>query len=76
MFGLGGCSCGKMSGSFTFLLPMIISFLVSRCSENSNSNLASITSNLGLDLRQFKCTTAQSLGFLQRYKYINKNKNK
>ena len=25
---LGACSCGKMSEQFTFLLPMIISFLL------------------------------------------------
>ena len=42
-----------------------LSFNVSRSSGNSNSNMASVTSNFGLDLRQFFGTAAQSLRFLQ-----------
>ena len=34
-------------------------------SGNSNSNLASVTSNFALGLRQFDGTAALSLGFLQ-----------
>ena len=66
---MGGCYCGKMSGELTSLLSMIISFLlylsISRSSGNSNSNLASVTSNFGLGLRQFDGTAAQSLRLLQ-----------
>ena len=47
-----------------YLFPSL-SFCVSRSSGNSNSNLASATSNFGLGLRQFDCTAAQSLSFLQ-----------
>ena len=40
-------------------------FNVTRSSENSNSNLLSVTSNFGLGLRQFDGTAAQSFRFLQ-----------
>ena len=47
-----------------YLIPSL-SFNVSRSSGNSNSNLASVTSNFGLGLHQFDGTAAQSLRFLQ-----------
>ena len=47
-----------------YLVPSL-SVNVSRSSGNSNSNLASVTSNFGLGLRQFDGTAAQSLRFLQ-----------
>ena len=40
-------------------------FSVSRSSGNSNSNLASATSDFGLGIHQFECTAAQSLRLLQ-----------
>ena len=46
-------------------LPPPLSFNVSRSSGNSNSHLASVTSNIGLGLHQFDGTAAQSLRFLQ-----------
>ena len=45
-----------------YLVPSL-SFNISRSSGNSNSNLASVTSDFGLGLRQFDA--ALSLGFLQ-----------
>ena len=42
-----------------------LSFNVSRSSGMWNSNVASVTSNFGLGLRQFDGTAAQSLIFLQ-----------
>ena len=47
-----------------YLFPSL-SFNIFRSSGNSNSNLAFATSNFGLGLRQFDCTAAQSLRFLQ-----------
>ena len=47
-----------------YLVPSF-SFNVSRSSGNSNKNLAPVTSNFGLGLRQFDGTAAQSLRFLQ-----------
>ena len=47
-----------------YLVPSL-SFNVSRSSGNSNTNLAPVTSNFGLGLRQFDGTAAQSLRFLQ-----------
>ena len=49
-------------GSIThdYLFPSL-SFNVSSSLENSNSNLASVTSNFGLSLCQFDFTAAQSL---------------
>ena len=49
----------------TSLLPMIISFNVSRSSRNSYLNLAYVTPNFSLGLRQFEFTAAQSLRLLQ-----------
>ena len=46
-------------------LPLSLSFNLSRSSGNLNSNLASVTSNFRLGLRQFDGTAAQSLRFLQ-----------
>ena len=48
-----------------YLVPSL-SFNVSRSSGNSNSNLASLTSNVFLGLRKFDGTDAQSLRFLQK----------
>ena len=47
-----------------YLVPSL-SYNVSRSSGNSNLNIASVTSNFGLDLRQFDGTASQSLRFLQ-----------
>ena len=47
-----------------YLFPSL-SFNVSRSSGNSNSNLGYVTSNFGIGLRQFECTAAQNLRFLQ-----------
>ena len=46
-------------------LVLSSAFNVSRSSGNSNSNLASVTSNFGLGFRQFEDTAAQNLRFLQ-----------
>ena len=54
----------NLSVTHDYLFPSL-SVNVSRCSGNSNSNLASVTSNFGLGLRQFDCTAAQSLSLLQ-----------
>ena len=53
----------NLSITHDYLFPSL-SFNLSRSSGNSNSNLASVTSNFGLGLRQFECTAAQSLTFL------------
>ena len=52
----------NLSITHDYLFPSLY-FNVSRTSGNSNSNLASVTSNLSLGLRQFECTAAQSLRF-------------
>ena len=52
----------NLSITHDYLLPAL-SFNVSRSSGNSNSNVASVTSNFGLCLRQFDGTAAQSLRF-------------
>ena len=52
----------NLSITHDYLFPSL-SFNVSRSSGNSNSNLASVTSNFGLGLRQFDGTAAQSLKF-------------
>ena len=49
----------NLSITHNYLVPSL-SFNVSRSSGNSNSNLASVTTNFGLDLRQFDGTDAQS----------------
>ena len=54
----------NLSKTHDYLFPSL-SFNVSKSSGNSNSNLVSATSNFGLGLRQFECTAAQSLRFLQ-----------
>ena len=54
----------NISITHDYLFPSL-SFNVSRSSGNSNSNLASVTSNFGLGLRQFDCTAEQNLRFLQ-----------
>ena len=46
-------------------LVLSLSFNASRSSGNSISNLASVTSNFSLGLRQFDGTAAQRLIFLQ-----------
>ena len=58
------CQVVNLSITYDYLFPSL-SFNVSRSSGNSNSNLASVTSNFGLGLRQLYCTAAQSLTFLQ-----------
>ena len=50
----------NLSITHDYLFPSL-SFSVSRSSGNSNLNLASVTSNFGLDLHQFECTAIQSL---------------
>ena len=57
---------GVVSFSIThdYLIPSY-SFNVCRSSWNSNSNVASVTSNFGIGLRQFDGTAAQSYRFLQ-----------
>ena len=54
----------NLSITHDYLVPSL-SFNVSRSSGNSNSNMASVTSDFGLGLRQFDGTAAQSLRFLQ-----------
>ena len=54
----------NLSITHDYLIPSL-SFNVSRSSGTSNSNLASMTSNFGLGLRQFDSITAQRLRFLQ-----------
>ena len=54
----------NLSITLDYLVPSL-SFNVSRSSGNSNSNVASMTSNFGLGLRQFDDTAAQSLRVLQ-----------
>ena len=54
----------NLSVTYDYLFPSL-SFNVSRSSGNSNSNLASVTSNFGPGLCMFECTAAQSLRFLQ-----------
>ena len=46
-------------------LVLFLSFNASRSSGNSNSNLASVTSNFSLGLHQFDGTAAKRLIFLQ-----------
>ena len=53
----------NLSITHDYIVPSL-SLNVSR-SGNSNSNLASLTSNFGFGLRQFDGTAAQSLRFLQ-----------
>ena len=48
-----------------YLVPLSLSFNVSRSSGISNSNLAAVTSKFGLGLRQFDGTATQSMRFLQ-----------
>ena len=50
--------------SHDYLVPSL-SFNVPRLSGNSNSNMASVTSNFVLGLRQFGGTASQSLRLLQ-----------
>ena len=54
----------NLSITHDYLVPSL-SFNVSRSSGNSNSILASVTSNFGLGSRQFGGIAAQSLRFLQ-----------
>ena len=54
----------NLSFTHDYLVPSL-SLNVSRSSGNSNSNLASVTSNFGIGLRQFDGTAAQNLRFLQ-----------
>ena len=54
----------SLSITHDYLVPSL-SFNVTRSSGNLNSNMASVTSNFGLGLRQFDGTAAQSLRFLQ-----------
>ena len=54
----------NLSITHDYLVPSL-SFNVSWSSGNLNSNLASVTSNFGLGLRQFDGTAALSLGFFQ-----------
>ena len=57
----------NLSITHDYLVPSL-SFNVSRSSGNSgnsDSNVASVTSNVGLGLRQFDGTAAPSLRFLQ-----------
>ena len=54
----------NLSITHDYLIPSS-SFNVSKSSGNSNSNLASVTSNFGLGLRQFDGSAAQRLRFLQ-----------
>ena len=54
----------NLSVIHNYLVPSL-SFNVSRASGNSKSNLVSVTSNSGFDLRRFDGTAAQSLRFLQ-----------
>ena len=60
------CSSRVVNLSIThdYLVPSL-PFNISSSSGNSNSNLASVTSNFGLGLCQFDGTVALSLGFLQ-----------
>ena len=50
--------------TYNYLVPSV-PLNVSRSSGNSNSNLASVTSNFGFGLRQSDGTAALNLGFLQ-----------
>ena len=54
----------NLSSTHDYLVPSL-SFNVCRSSGNSKSNLASVTTNFGLGLRQFDSTAVQSLRFLQ-----------
>ena len=54
----------SLSITHDFLVPSL-SFYVSRSYGNSNSNMASVTSNFGLDLRQFDGAASKGLRFLQ-----------
>ena len=54
----------NLSITHDYLVPFL-SVNVSRSSGNSNSNLASVTSNFGFGLRQFDGTAAQTLRFIQ-----------
>ena len=49
----------NLSITHDYLFPSL-SFSLSRSSGNSNLNLATVTSNFGLGLRQFECTGEQS----------------
>ena len=46
-------------------LVLFLSFNISKSSGNLSSNMASVSSNFGLDLRQFDGYALQSLRFLQ-----------
>ena len=54
----------NLSITHDYLFPSL-SFNVSRSSGNLDSNMASVMSNFGLDLRQFDGAASQSLRFLQ-----------
>ena len=54
----------NLSVTHDYLIPSL-SFNVSRSSGNSNSNMASVTSDFGFGLRQVGGTVAHNLRFLQ-----------
>ena len=54
----------NLSITHDYLVPSL-SFNVAMSSGNSKLNLASVTSNFDLGFRQFDCTAAQSLRFVQ-----------